>query len=223
MTVVGPSRVTWALAVVTAGTLAAYGCTAFSGDELASPAPNEAGPGDASDLDASVVSDPGNDLDAGVVEGGVPDAGRLVFITSRAFGGGFGGRGGGAERCNNLAREAGLSGEFVAWILDEDPRRLVRPDGGPYYRLDGQRVFDEAPAPQNMPPPLAPIVITERGETVLLGAGAWTGREALRCRGWSTGRSDEDGVVGNAHSTARWFDADRRSCGGEWRLYCFQK
>jgi hypothetical protein len=68
---------------------------------------------------------------------------KTVFVTSQTFQGGkLGGLTGADAICQRLAKAAGLTGTFLAWLSDStgSPATRFTKDGGPYQLTDGTEI-----------------------------------------------------------------------------------
>ena len=66
--------------------------------------------------------------------------GKSVFVTSRTFSGNLGGLDGADNECAALAKKAGISGEYRAWLSDAtgSPVKRFKQADVPYLLLDGR-------------------------------------------------------------------------------------
>jgi len=67
---------------------------------------------------------------------------RGIFVSSQVFSGNLGGLSGADQYCENLAEAAGLRGDWMAWLSDNDVSAGLRIPGSsdPYVLTDGTRV-----------------------------------------------------------------------------------
>ncbi len=90
--------------------------------------------------------------------GGVPPGGKRIFLTSSTYeGGALGGVSGADQKCTLSAQAVGLSGTWIALVSGLD--RIS--DVGPWYLLDGTKVFNNKAGLSTTP--FAVISIDERG------------------------------------------------------------
>jgi hypothetical protein len=226
------------LAVVAA--LLAAGCGVLLGfdgddDETITASPLDSGTSD--DRDDAVIADGSGEAtpspaDSGSdAEASVAPRRRVVFVTQRSVAGNFGGLAGGDIICAAEAADAGLGGQFVAWLANGNPsfqaKSRFATDAGWYLTNDGGEVFSGPSALNNANGPKVGINRTARGE-ILDGGQVWTGLYGdgvpigKDCVGWTT--TLDDGVPGNVGSTATtWSVAAPDYCNTEKRLYCFEK
>src|SRR5579862_7065150 len=121
---------------------------------------------------------------------------KRVFVTSLGSGGALNGVAGADSNCATAVGVAGLGGQWVAWMSDSTRDAIDRvSDVGPWYRLDGHRVFDNKAG--LMQTPQAPIDVDETGTTDH-AENVWTGTNVggrvsdgdggsvLDCMDWST-------------------------------------
>lgn len=173
--------------------------------------------------------------DAGDGDGGADAAlgaqRRVVFVTERTISGNIGGLGGGDAICAAEAADAGLAGQFVAWLSNGDDAFNAKSrflgDAGWYLTNDGGEVFTGPSAMTNTSAPKVGIDRTARGQTIG-GGQAWTGlwgdgaRFGKDCTGWTS--TQNDGVPGDiGATTSGWTGAAPDFCTAEKRLYCFQR
>lgn len=137
------------------------------------------------------------------------------------------------EVCAAAAADAGLGGQWVAWLSDSATNALDRIGGnGPWERLDGVRVFaDRAALAEGA---VAPIRISETGEDVGL-ALVWTGtfedgtRTSRHCSSWTDDTTDVQtfhpvtGFAGSTDGLDTWSFLNEVSCLNELHLYCFER
>jgi hypothetical protein len=178
------------------------------------------------DVSTSAVDSGGDAGDAAL-----PAQRRVVFVTQRRMAGDFGGLAAGDTICAAEAADAGLGGQFVAWLSNGSPSfnaksRFVT-DAGWYLTGDGGEVFSGPAAMTNLSAPKVGIDRTAHGQTIgtgqvwtgLWGDGVGFGKD---CAGWTT--TSNDGVPGNIGvTTTAWTGAAPDFCTAEKRLICFQK
>ncbi|MCB9706927.1 MAG: hypothetical protein H6711_34095 [Myxococcales bacterium] len=161
---------------------------------------------------------------------------RVVFVSSKAFNGDHGGLDGADAKCQVLAEDAGLPGEFKAW--------LSTPGGSPstrftqwkdrYVRVDGVPVAFDYKDLVDGSPLLAPITVTEQGMTIAADTcntgGVWTATSTAgdflgeHCSGWSSASKLIGGAKGLVSSVTLWTEASCAGpCEGFGRLYCFEQ
>jgi hypothetical protein len=162
---------------------------------------------------------------------------KVVFMTSEAYRGGeLGGLDGADEKCQALATQAGLAGNFQAWLSDgtrSPDQRMNR--SGRWVLLDGRLVASDWEALVSGTLENA-IDVTEGPEPepsdyVCRGGEVWTNtnvdgtpRGDLHCNDWST----DQGVSLTGYSWASgpaWTEAPciNVGCNATLRLYCFQQ
>ncbi len=189
--------------------------------------------GEDNDLDGAADCE---DDDCAEFEACQPDPPVTVFVTSDTMPGNLGGLAGADAICNARAATAGLAGEYMAWLANDegDPAGRFRRNNGPYVRVDGVEIaanWDDLVDGEIA----APIAIDENGAEVVhntLDGWAWTAAAADgtgpvggNCENW---RGTGQGSKGNTETTdANWarngnpsnFNCDRQP----GRLYCFQQ
>lgn len=162
---------------------------------------------------------------------------RIVFVTSLPIGGGsIGGLMGADQHCKDLATQAGLSGNYLAWLSDgvQSPSSRFPESTVPYKLRNGVHVAESWDDLVNGP--LAnPINVNEAGgDPPLTGNSqcgttfAWTstnnagGSLMPNCEGFS--EANAYGLVGNVQSNEQWTACagSQPKCDALGVLYCFQ-
>jgi cysteine-rich repeat protein len=162
---------------------------------------------------------------------------RIVFVTSLPIGGGsIGGLMGADEYCKGLATQAGLSGNYLAWLSDgvQSPSSRFPESTVPYKLRNGAHVAESWDDLVNGP--LAnPININEAGGPPPMTGNsqcgstiAWTstsnagGPLMPNCEGFSD--ANAYGLVGNVQSNEQWTACvgSQPKCDKMGVLYCFQ-
>jgi hypothetical protein len=124
---------------------ASYG---FDVGVVDAPETDAGGSTDAGGLDAGEETDAGWDSGlAPVCHVKVPSdrTFKIVFVSSEVFNGNLGGIVGGDAHCNRLATEAGISGDFKAWLSDDfvSPPMRFAMSTIPYALVDGTVVAND--------------------------------------------------------------------------------
>jgi hypothetical protein len=160
--------------------------------------------------------------------GGLEDAvGNYVFVTSTARTvSTFGGLAGADAWCNELATDAALPGDYVAWLSTVDVNAIDRLGGAEgWARVDGlpfARSVNAIVSAEH----LFPIRLDEQGQD-RLGANVVTATAAdgtyfgpTDCDGWTSAVGDarrgSSDALGDVFTTS--FDG---SCDASLRIYCF--
>jgi cysteine-rich repeat protein len=161
----------------------------------------------------------------------------LVFVTSESYPAAFGGVAGADDECRERAAQAGLTGEYAAWISDEASaagERLYH-SPLPYFKVGGGLVaFDWGDLVSgNL---IQPIDRDETGAAVDVAPQcaseqvAWTGTDTNasddgeHCAGWTTIAAPVVGQVGSpAASGTAWTNLCKAPCDIQARLYCFEQ
>jgi hypothetical protein len=160
----------------------------------------------------------------------------LVFVTSSPHTGNLGGLTGADAICQARADEAGLPGDYLAWLSDltgSPNSRFVRATV-PYRLVSGTIVADNYAdlADGSLD---APINITETGATVPAGTQAWTDTGpndeifglAPCCQNWQSASPTLAGRAGDTGATnVGWTTFINVECAAPdvgRRLYCFQQ
>jgi len=167
-------------------------------------------------------------------------AANLVFVTKGTYTGNLGGLGGADAICRTSATDAGLGGNFRAWlsVFFSGPDDTETPTTrfnvlplGPYFMLNGDIVAD------NFADLLdgsinSFITISEDGVFVPFPGSVWTGTRTFGsadsddCDNWTT---DSGAVLGRSGTVdeidSRWTfnTAAIIDCSTPLRLYCFQQ
>jgi hypothetical protein len=146
-----------------------------------------------------------------------------AFVTSTTYDGNLGGAAGADAKCQARAAAAGLTGSYLAWIVeDPDFSRVLDhwlPDtafdlvtgvqfASSYSDLNSSAVHD---------PPLA---LDEFGSPV--SGRAWTGIPSFDCDQWTTGGAATSGNTGKV-GIANWQSGSGNSCDSLQHLYCFEQ
>ncbi|AQA17340.1 hypothetical protein BST95_02950 [Halioglobus japonicus] len=204
---------------------------------------------DAISIESSCISqDPVNECSSGqILEAGdscmienacVSEFQKVVFVTSETYTGDLreNGQGTGLEgadaKCNALAVEANLPGEFKAWLSDStvDVRDRFIQSSVPYVDIPGSIFADDFQSlvSGSFRVPIRYTEISTRVSTVPL---VWTGSTTIgtvtvgaTCDGWETPLDVSSGMLGGTGLlTAEWTVARENPCSGSARLYCFEQ
>lgn len=177
----------------------------------------EAGPGD---------MDP---ADPGVGDGAAAGP-NLVFVTSGKYRPAeLGGVVGARAICNQLAQDAGLSGNYVPWLSSSSgdavdqlggARGWVRSDGMPFV----DRIEDLVAGKIFYPPRITELGVDVEGDDQTLTATTAVGTldTTSTCGDWSEDSGVDTGGGYASGTTQVWTDKVVGNCLGYWRLYCFQ-
>lgn len=194
----------------------------------------DASTGDAGTADAPSASD-ARSPDAAGVDAMPRD--RLVFVTSQAFSGNFGGLVGADGLCQAAAIDADLPGSYMAWLSDStgSPSSRMRQSPGPYRLTNGEMV---AASWTDLTDGtiLAPIDRDERGNLssgvfVCQGGEVWTNTTAAGavwaatdCSDWTSIRgTSAAGNVGFADSSWTESGCVSITCQSGLPLYCVEQ
>jgi hypothetical protein len=163
---------------------------------------------------------------------------RRVFITSDGYSGDLktaafaaDGLAAGDALCGRAVAAAELGGIWTAWLSSPGNNAIDRiADVGPWYRLDGIRVFNNKT--NLVTGSLGPIDRDENGRLVG-GDTVWTGTSdggTYSNSGACPDRSGQPwsaasgmGLAGVATSGTRWTEAMAVDCTKLGRLYCFEQ
>lgn len=163
---------------------------------------------------------------------GALDCERVVFATTKDYGGGFGGIDEADQRCQNHAdgsQSPRVKGrKFVAWVSTASSSVAARfPKGTKaYVRPDGARVADNWTDLTNGSL-VNGIALNEDGAPPNGSNRVWTGTNSNgtasnnTCGGWKDLQlQGQRGNLGGAG--AGWSDIDNVGCANPGHLYCFE-
>lgn len=172
-----------------------------------------------------------------------------VFVSSMRFDGNLGGLTGADQWCNNLAADAGLPGQYMAWLssstLDAGQRLVGHSE--PYVLVDGTLVADEFSVFTTHDADIEHVYLQHAIDTSELGdepprgtacaglpAGlpVWTGTITTgtwntdsTCNDWtSADPSDQEASVADARQTDSFWThwCSEVACDTTASIYCFQ-
>lgn len=183
---------------------------------------------------ASTEPPPGTD---GGGSDAAPVTANYMFVTStKKFLGDFGGLAGGDAWCNSLAQQAGLPGEYRAWLSDGANSigakgRIFETGARGWYRVDGKPFTDQLDDLTSGTLYYPPRV-TEQGSDIgsdddLVATGTFSTGDDLGlnadCEGFTDGSATDVTIAGYADGGAfGWTDFfDQLTCASEMRIYCF--
>jgi len=151
---------------------------------------------------------------------------KYIFITNSVYNGNLGGFKEADAKCQQEAEEAGLPGEYKAWLFVSNiPAKRFIHSAKPYKLPDNTTVastFSDLTAGnlQN------PINKNAFGNAIDLTTSsfAWTGSAMNNCNDWQSNDATESGVVGDPTKTdTSWKKTDStRTCDAAFHLYCLQ-
>jgi hypothetical protein len=165
-----------------------------------------------------------------------------VFVTSSRYSGdlktagaGATGLAGGDALCQTAATAANLGGTWKAWLsigvagggaTTNAVDRIA--EGGPWYRLDGEKAFNNRA--NLMTAPLVSLNHDENNRLVLEDREVWTGTEVggrwtgQDCTQWTSGNGIPSGTMGDASKAdGSWTTSAPASCAFGKRLYCLEQ
>lgn len=186
--------------------------------------------------DAGEISDADEPTDVLVEEDAAPPPPKRVFVTSTSSAANLGGLEGADERCNTLAKNAGLDGAWVAWLSTPDVNAIDRLSHlGTYVLLDGTVVVTSKQQLTSGRIEHA-IDMTEGQVRLTKNRGVWTGTRGngtadATCNGWTTDSSLVLGTLASAiASDVGWTKGapqaghpDNWECATVVGLYCFER
>ena len=182
--------------------------------------------------EANDVADAGTDAGADAGTDAGTDAGvseRRVFVTSTTQTASLGGIDGADALCASQAAEAGLSGEFKAWLSTVDSPvadRFVR-STQPYVLVDGTRIADDW---DDLTDRTIQAIINLDASSTPRGDDVWTGTLPsglsyihTDCDGFTSGTVGA-ALCGTTQSiNAGWTASQVPRCDTPLRLFCFEQ
>ena len=163
--------------------------------------------------------------------GGHSDSERLVFVTVFVSDADLGGLQGADAICAGEAADAGLEGDFKAWLSTVDTAVAARfaQSEAPYVLVDGTRIADDW-TDLTDGSLLAPIDLDAAGQR--RGGDVWTGTlpsgapyevDDSDCDGYSSNGTGM-GLCGTTQSTGTaWSASQTPACSTRLRLFCFEQ
>ncbi|MBK7860534.1 MAG: hypothetical protein IPJ65_18400 [Archangiaceae bacterium] len=163
---------------------------------------------------------------AGGAGGGPPPGAKRIFVTETRYTGDLGGLTGADAKCASSAAAASLGGSWKAWLSTDGTDANTRiADVGPWYRLDGIKVFNNLAHLSTVP--LESIRVSEQRNVIL--EEVWTGTSgggmgtADTCYRWVTAGSAYRGTYGVSGVSATWTHASTALCSEQKHLYCLEQ
>lgn len=164
---------------------------------------------------------------------------KLLFVTSEQFNGALDGLAGADARCMNAAADAGLEGEYLAWLSDGTlgPAQRMEKFPGDYRLPNGVLVANSWQDLTNSTL-IHPINADEHGEpgpdvSVCIGDEVWTNTVANGdpntqndCDEWTDGTPQRSSSAGRSSAVdATWTHSECSAvaCSTELPLYCIQQ
>jgi len=171
--------------------------------------------------------DDGNRTDYDGCDANCTPTTNFVFVTStEQMPGGLGGLEGADTLCNDLAGEAGLPGDFVAWLATDQAGPTARLEGARgWKRVDGRLVADQAE--QLLTGVWHPPRLDEFGETAVLGDMVFTGTApggmpfASTCDDWTSTVAPNTNAGQPDGGLSFWFNTNQHNCNLPGHIYCF--
>ena len=150
---------------------------------------------------------------------------KHVFTSSKTYDGALGGLTGADQRCNDLAKAAGLPGTYMAWLTDSKQSPLTRftPYAGPYALVTGSKLANDF---SDLTDGLAGAAVLrdESGASVGMVLG-WTGMTSSKfdptetCGDWTSAAPSAQGTA--VYTT--WSQNVTQPCNSQARLYCVEQ
>lgn len=176
---------------------------------------------------------------------------KRMFVTQTVFDGNLGGLAGANAKCATAASEAGLGGNWVAWLSDSSTNAIARVTPvAPWYLVDGETlVFQyhtwpgapDLPGPSLATTPSATLNMDEYGKKTLSfqNYSVWTGSilsgvlSGTNCGDWLSNNASDLGDRGSALGNLKhWSGRDTStpvprpepvSCREFLHLYCIEQ
>ena len=171
---------------------------------------------------------------------------KRVFVSSGKYAGDLGGIEAATGICAELANEADLGGDWVAFISAPSDKAIDRlNESGPWYLVNGLTLVAANKAQliaSDFTQQLEHAInMTEEGLTLSCNVsdtpalysecGVWTGTytdgevHPNQCEGWTTSSNEAEGHLGVAHfPDANWLGTGAfASCNALRRIYCFEQ
>ena len=181
--------------------------------------------------------DDGNDLDTDACTTACKLAFKRVFVTSVEYNGDLNGTAGADNKCEALAKQAGLSGTFMAWVSESQDssapaQRFATQSAGPYVKVDGEKVADSwtdlVDGTLDSPIDVFETGLPASGEpevwTNVTGAGIEDAGNKAECADWQSPNLLEGAIGLWAKTDVFWTDSNQtRNCTDTKRLYCFEQ
>jgi len=170
--------------------------------------------------------------------GGLP--GKRVFVSSRVLAGADVNSTADADSaCAMMAKTAGLSGTWQAWISDgiasSPASRFAPPFQGPYV-LAFKPSIQIVPSPDAFAKKLDHAIDIDENGVEHAGGFAWTQTQPNgddlpespvtgdACQGWASSSSSHFATVGSIVATSSaWTLGGTASCDTKGRIYCFEQ
>jgi uncharacterized repeat protein (TIGR02543 family) len=162
---------------------------------------------------------------------------KLVFVTSETFTWSSSppvGAAGGDAGCLSFAQNAGLTGNWLAWLSDATTSPSIRftQNTIPYVTLDGTVIANNWT--QLTSGTLQNAIMHDQNGAAVAASYVWTGTNANGtavtsistndCNNWTAGTSGYSGTVGYLqYPNSEWTNDTSYSCLNTARLYCFQQ
>ncbi|MFC1780448.1 MopE-related protein [Patescibacteria group bacterium] len=169
-----------------------------------------------------------------------------VFVSSQKYSGNLGGIAGADQKCQSLVSNAGLCGEYKAWLSTSSTNAHDRILNVAYYTVDGASGESALKVGSNKVDLLDgllqhAIYRKEDGHDYPFSPpgspsndmnGVWTGttEEGIKsgslatdfCNDWTSSGS-ENGMIGNAEYYWNfWTEFETKACSNSYYLYCFE-
>jgi hypothetical protein len=176
---------------------------------------------DSRDSDTIDASDLGS-VDGNVATTDAPAVANLAFITSSLYSGNLGGIDGANALCNQSAMNAGLSGDFVAFLhspAQTDPTTQLTGSSG-WKNAAGDWIAETRAQLANIE--LINPLLTENKTSP---PSTWSGSGGKSCNGWTDASPLS---AGRTKTWRAWGDANdgygaTSNCDGQFALACFER
>ena len=131
------------------------------------------------------------------------------------------------EICNNRAGNAGLEGNFVAWLSTDIINAKDRITDGIYILTNGT-IIAGSKTELLSGTLIFPINLNEKSEESSSG-GIWTGTDefgystGVNCYNWTSDSNSVEGTRGKPDKkNEKWTNYNNEPCNDDARIYCFQ-
>lgn len=175
------------------------------------------------------------------VSDGVKNSDFRIFVSSEKYSGDLGGRNGADDKCNQLAKAAGLEREYIALISDasSDVKGRITLTAGAVHVFRGASdsllvadSFDELWDGKDLK---SKISYNEKFELLTAANGGkqeypWTGSDSDgakttdNCQGWTSANSSFNGWIGHTDSLGSdWVESSASACHNTRNIYCISR
>lgn len=160
---------------------------------------------------------------------------KIVFVTSTSYTGDLGSWPGADQKCQDHAEDAGLHGDFKAWLSDvvtsSSPSNRFTHASMPYINVDGVTIADSWSALISLPLNHK-LSLTELGVDITVNVWTNTNTNGSRASGlvygvcdhWNSQDASHTGIYGSTdYTSGEWTNSTSGSCSAAYHLYCFEQ